>query len=259
MYDQAPHQANQESRLASLMYLVPDRLKTPLAALSSVGAMAGGVAMANMVSNGTAAAQEQTSTGADNTCPVISPEQFGQPHQGCWDVSIATNADVKGCQDIAVGNEDSKQQMIAWRKANWNRRTSKVSVKEGLRRIQIWQGQEFEYACSLLTKNSVKVELVSRPRVKSAAGKSVKRVGHTAQLHGDDSTQFDGVRFKTVPVKTSFKLKNPHKNLQYGVKDVIVSKPLLPNRPYHNALNPKNDIPGPLKTRRSKPHIKWFK
>jgi hypothetical protein len=242
------------------MNLVPDRVKAPLAVLTSVGAMTGGVALANMLSNSTASAQEQTSTrGVDNACPVIPPDQFGQPHQGCWDLSLATNVDVKGCQDLAVGTKDSKQQMIAWRKISRNKPTSTVNVQEGLRRIQIWQGQEFEYACSLLTKNSVKVELVSRPRVKSAARKSVKRVGHIAQLHGDDSTQFDGVRFKTVPVKTSFKLKNPKGNLQYGVKDIIVSKPLLPNRPYHNALNPKNDIPGPLKTRRSKPHIKWFK
>jgi len=241
--------------------LVQTQLYRPLARVSLIMAFGGGIAAPEMLTSSVAPAGAQattTETTPDGSgCQVDQTKaRSGQPYDSCYDMSWINNGDVMDCQSMEVGmDKNSTYNMIAWRRLKGHQGTKRIQINEGLRRQQGWEGNAFLYACAALTKNYVEERLVER----TGKGKHhhIKPLGKTVIVHGDDSIKFDGHITKVVPTHETLPLprkltKKDRKSHRFGVRDVIISEPLLENRPTW-------DAPQHTRTQRSKPHTTWIK
>jgi hypothetical protein len=268
MAGQFPPSPENGNRFDSLMNLMPDQIRRPFAIAGSVAVLGGGLATARALGSSPAIAQEAVSTetssnpaDSPNACQV--PSDQSQLYDGCRDSSMDTNLDVAYCQDQATNRAQNTIDMIASRKLKFKVGRKHIEAEEGLRRMELWAGKEFIYACPEVTRNYVKLQLVKNiGKSKDPRASDTRVIGKATIVRGDDSTEFNGVfsrivkrkKILSLPRKLTTKDLRDHK---FGVKDVIVSEPLI-QVPYSDPMNPDRDIPGPMVTVESKPHITWI-
>jgi hypothetical protein len=237
---------------------VPDRLKAPLAVLSSVGAVVGGVAVTNTLSATPAVAQETTdSSAAPETCQA--PSDLSKPYDACWNTDNASNLNTSVCQGRAM------DELIISRKLTTSRKSRGITLTEKTRRLDDWNGMGWLYACSLLTKNTVTLQVVSNKTHKlHPKVEQLKKIGKPVIIKTDESTNFPGTLnpqpslYKHRFLKSRKISRHDRKIHKYGVVDVTVSLPLM-QRPYIDPYNYDSSVPGPLLPSTSEPHILMIK
>lgn len=264
-------EVQKQSRLDSIMNLIPDQLKTPFAVMSATGVAFTGALAVGLRSNlafaqgapsGEITSTPASSSGGSDECVV--PEDKSKPYDSCWDPANDTNVQVSLCQDMATNKPANHVDMIASRKIHFKKGSSRVVVAEGINRLQVWIGPEFLYSCSEVTKNYVKLQLIQNAKASAHLhSKDARVIGKASVAHGDDSTKFDGIFGKVVIRKKALTLPHPLtaadlRNHRFGVKDTIVSAPLI-QKPYVNESDPSQNVPGPMKTVYGKPHITLLK
>lgn len=245
-----------------------DQLKNPMAVIASTTAlMGGGLALARTLDGAAAFGQQPTAAESTpstaNTCQP--PADTSIPYEGCWDESSLTNLDENDCQGKAVDAEgNGGVDLIASRHIKSKVGSKRITVTEGIRRFELWFGNEWLYACTSITNNYVKLQLIEKTNNHSKDGlKSTRFIGNSSTISGDKSTSFSPKFQQVTTKKQVFKLphaltKSELTHHKYGVRDTIVSEPLI-QVPYIDNSNPESSVPGPMLVRQSKPHTTWIK
>jgi hypothetical protein len=235
---------------------------TPLVLAALVAVVAGSAITPTRAhaSDPLAWSQEAAATN-DPICPFVPTLPLTKPCDESARFSL-TDVEVQGCEDAAIGKDSPTGiDFIAWRRFHDSPGSRTVQINEGLRRFEVWSGEQFLYACAKVTRDIVRQQIVER--VSGRSHPSIRSVGKIVVVHGDDSTKFPGVRDPGKVVPTHSTLKLPRVLTQadlrahrWGIKDTIVTIPLL-QKPYVNADNPNSSVTGPMKTE-SKQHISWL-
>lgn len=256
------------SRFDALRSFIPDKLHNPLAMVGATAITLGGGLSTELYAGsrpafaqGTPSTQSTANESNSTTCQA--PQDTSKPYDGCWNLNLATDQDVEFCQDLATNRAQNKIDFIASVKIKHKIGKKHITVNNGLRRLSAWEGNKFIYACSSVTHNYVRLRVVENMgNAKRPRAKDTKTIGKVVIARGNDSTKFDGIINEIVHTKKTISLpekltgKDLHKH-KFGVKETIVSEPTI-QVPYYDSANPTQDIPGPMKTVQSKPHILWL-
>jgi hypothetical protein len=206
----------QEFRPLQTLENIRELTSTRLAVLGStlLAGISGGMIEANFASAqapGGSATTEQVSgdSSTAENCPQ-PPSDTTKPYQGCWPPFLFQDSDLQGCQSWEVGKQPGETtDKVAWVRTP-HMQGNKVSTKEGIYSLRIWNGRELMYKCQDIEDAKVAEQIsIGKTKKNSQPASKMKFV----TVHDN---VFDGYVAKVFTVKENFKLTRKPKAGEHG-------------------------------------------